>query len=276
MAIKNIVFPKNTMFDIEQSITDETPVTVTNGKDKKFFVIPKNPKMYLKPFNSSEFIGQELCTIRNIRCTYYFIAAIGLFDIKGSCWYQDVEKQRPRLVIGSYDFKHTGYQYKNVEDYGFSRFDEDLFSKMLTVAPDEENRRQLMNDMMQMLALDIYMGQTDRGYFNFLFEEDENHRVRLAPIFDFECSLNTQFFGQHEDKITLGDLYHFNTIEDCKEFIRRYPMFGSLLNSYLYEDLESVVKTAYGKRRMIVPDDCLKKYQEFDEDRKELIKRIVH
>ena len=101
MAIKNLVFAKNTMFDIEQSITDESPVTVTNGKDKKFFVIPKNPKMYLKPFNSSEFIGQELCTIRNIRCSYYFLAAIGLFDIKGSCWSQDVKKQHPRLLIGS-------------------------------------------------------------------------------------------------------------------------------------------------------------------------------
>ncbi len=265
------------MVNLNECLMNDTPIVVVSDKEPKkglFRKVAKPRKYFIKEFNPAEFVGEEICLINNINVSHYFLACIGSFNLDRSMWYEDIKGKCQSIRIASPNFEKPGYQYKSVTDYGFSQKDTNLFDKMLSVAKDEDNEKKLCMDMLKMLALDIYMGQTDRFAFNYLFEEDSEHNVRLAPLFDFEYSLNPQFLTDPND-LSYGDLYHFGSIEECKEFIRRYPKFRDILASYLDMDLEYAIRSAYGKRRMRMPESKYPFYRDFDEKRKELIKRIV-
>ena len=264
------------MVHLEECLTHSTPVWVlTNQLPKKsLFRKKEKPQEYfLKQFNPAELIGEELCRIKNIRCAHYFIAGIGPYNLKAPVWYEYAQKYCSVFRIASKNFHEPDCTYKSAVQYGFSQDDPELFEKILTVAKDEENKKQLCMDMLQMLALDIYMGQTDRYAFNYEFEEDSSHRVRLAPLFDFQYSVDPQWLN--EGDICFGDLYSFKTIEDCKEFIRKYPVFRDILSSYLGVDLEYVVRDAFSRRNMKMPEKKFEYYRQFDQDRKDMIHRIV-
>ena len=264
------------MIRLDECLTKETPIIVTTGKIPKkglFSRKAKPRKYFLKKFNPAEFVGEEICLIKDIRVSHYFLACLGSFNLDTPMWYQDVKDKFPFIQIASVNFEKPGYQYKSVVDYGFSQNDDNLFEEMLSVAKDKENEKQLCMDMLNMLALDLYMGQTDRFAFNYMFEEDKDHNVRLAPLYDFEHSINPQ--SMNPGDICFGDLYQFKSIEDCKKFIEKYPKFRDILSSYLDVDLAGIVKMAYAKRRLIVPEKELEMYREFDKGRKELIKEII-
>ena len=204
---------------------------------------------------------------------FSLFAGLSAFNLKAPIWYEDAKERCYDFKIASENFHQPGYEYKSVAQYGLDQYDKDLFEKVLTVAKDEDNKKQLCHDLLQLLALDLYMGQTDRFAFNYEFEEDKDHNVRLAPLYDFQYSVNPQFI--EEDDICFGDLYSFRTIEDCKDFIRKYPQFRDILSSYLGIDLEYVVRDAFSKRRLVVPERKIPYYRAFDQKRKDLIKRIV-
>ena len=176
-------------------------------------------------------------------------------------------------MLGSKSFYRPGFEYKTISEYGISQYQPDVLERMLDQANGEENREQLLDDMLQMLALDIFMGQTDRYAFNYEFEEDKHHNIRLAPLFDFEYSLRPHFVNEND--VCYGDLAQLRSIENCKEFIKRYPEFRDLLASYLDESLISNVRCAYAKRGMQVSDKHIEAFQDFEKKQKAKIKKIV-
>lgn len=263
------------MIRIEECLEADTPITIVTDRVKKkgiFRRVEKPREYFVKNFNPAEFIGEELCLIKNIRVNHYFLACLSTYNIGSTYWYRDIEDTYPLLKIASKNFQREGYIYKTITDYGFNQHD-DVFEEMLTVAKDDKNREELCNDMLNKLALEIFMGQTDAYAFNYKFEEDKEHNVRLAPLYDFQYSVNPLYIGDNE--ICFGDLHHFKTIDDVKEFIKKYPKFREMLESYLKEDLAGIVKMAYGKRHLHVPERKLELYNEFGEKRKQLIKTIL-
>ena len=262
------------MIYLGDCLTKDTPIFLTSGKEPMFKLChKKSEKLYIKDFNPAEFVGEELCILKKIRCPHYFMVGVGARNYRSYFPYQSAKKMCCGLGIASKSFHRPGYKYKSVTDYGLSQYDEDIFEKMLEQANGEENRKQLCEEMLQLLALDIYMGQTDRFAFNYEFEEDKEHHVHLAPIFDFQYSLSPLFIK--EDAICYGDLQPFQDFEECREFLKKYPKFGEYLKSYLGEDLASIVKSSYAKRRMIVPEKEISVCREFEKSQKEKIKRIV-
>lgn len=264
------------MVHLDECLTSTTPVYVTTKLiPKKSFIRRKERprRIYMKKFNPAEIIGEDLCRIKGIRCSHYFIAGIGCYNLKTPVWYEDALNYCSSFQIASESFHQPGFQYKKVTEFGFQAYDDNLFEKMLDQTPTEENRKQLCMELLQLMALDIYMGQTDRFAFNYEFEEDQERNLHLAPLYDFEYSLNSQFFERNP--ICEGDLYSFKSIEDCQDFIRKYPIFRNLLSSYLGINLEYVVRDAFRRRGMIMPESKIPYYRKFGEERKALIKSIV-
>ena len=259
---------------VENYITDTTDVFVTRDKPQKSFFRKETPKkIYVKSFNPAEFIGEELASIKNIRCAHYFIVGLGRYKLDRNIPYGLIkDNDSIRIQIGSHNFEDPRFKYKELEDYDLS-IGETPMDAMLKHTPTEENRRQLCMDILNMFALDIYMGQVDRYSYNYQFEEDIDHNIRLAPLFDFEQSMSSL----HESKVNFhpGELYRFNTLEDCRKFIHEYPMFRDILSSYLHVDLKEVIKRAYDKRNMIVPEERMEFYDKFENSRDEIIERIV-
>ena len=264
------------MMDITECLTDQTPILVTsdNSYPKRFFLKPKKkePKLYFKDFNHAEFIGEELCLIKNIECTHYFIAGLGNYSLNQYETYKETSKKFLKYQIASFDFKKDNHTYKTILDYHIPT-DGKSFEEMVQIAKTEENEKKLCMDLLNLLALDIYMGQTDRFFYNFLLKEDEKQNVRLAPIYDFEYALNTSYLDRRV--IHSSDVYTFHNIEECREFIKKYPIFRDLLASYLTINLKEVIERAYDKRNLRIPNNKWKFYQEFEENRKNLIKKMI-
>jgi len=262
------------MIYLRESITNETPVYVSREKKPiiKLFH-KKDNSLYMKDFNPAEFVGEELCIERNIRSAHYFLAGRGIYNCQSFIPYADADKMVFGVGIASRSFYEPGYQYKSVFDYGLEQYDKDIFDRMLLQTKKEENRQKLCDDMLQLMALDIYMGQTDRFANNYLFEVDKKQNIRLAPIYDFQHSLNSSSLGN--DALSFGDLQPFHTYEECREFVRKYPQFGEYLESYLGNDLASTIRCAFAKRRMNVSDRAISYYKKFEEEQKAKIKRIV-
>ena len=149
----------------------------------------------------------------------------------------------------------------------------DKFSMMLSEAKDSENEEKLCREMLELIALDIFMGQIDRCDENIIFEEKQDGELRLAPLFDFERSLKSGYLT--DDMICGGELYSFKTVDECRKFIQRYPIFRDILGSYLNVDLKEVVERAYHRRNLTIPEDKWEYYQDFETKRKKLIKKIV-
>lgn len=263
------------MISIKEIITDKTPIYVTTQKEprKRFFRKEMPRKIILKNFNHAEFIGEELASIRNIRCSHYFIVAVGYLEFDHLTTYDKIQNKSYEYKLGTINFEREGFQYKTINDYDMDLGNTNL-EAMLRQTKNKENRQQLLEEMLEMIALDIYMGQTDRFSHNYLFEEDENHEIHLAPLFDFEFSLKKNYLSS-PDEVMRGDLYRFKSIESCKDFIREYPIFRDILSSYLGVDLKAVIERAYQSRGLRMPEDKWQFFETFEENRKDVIRSIV-
>ena len=261
------------MLYINECLNADTPIKLVCDREKKPLFGKAEPKIYFKNFNHAEFIGEELANIRNIRCTHYFIAGLTRFKINKTLKRGEIDKYNPTIGIGSYDFTEKDKKYKRIDDY--PKKATTGFESMLRNAKTEENKRQLCRDLLELIALDIYMGQVDRSEVNFMFEEDKEGNIRLAPLYDFEYSLNKTLLRMANSDIYSSDLYSFDTIDDCREFIRKYPMFRDILASYLNVNLVDVISRSYSRRGLTMPSNRWNFYMDFEQERKKTIKKII-
>ena len=261
------------MLYINECMNYDTPIKLVCNRPKKPLFGKAEPKVFFKNFNHAEFIGEELCQIRNIRCTHYFMAGLTGFKVNKTLKRGEIDKYNPTIGIGSYDFTDRSKEYKRINDYEVRA--DNGFESMLENTKNEENKRQLCREMLELLALDIYMGQVDRSEVNFMFEEDQAGNIRLAPLYDFEYSLSKNLLRMGNSDIYTSALYSFDTIEDCQEFIRKYPMFRDILASYLDVNLVDVISRSYSKRGLTIPSDRWNFYMNFDNKQKEKIQKII-
>ena len=264
------------MISFDSCLKDETPILVVHKNmiiNRGVSTHKKNGSFFAKDYNASEFIGEELCLMNHIRCSHYDLATLGSRFYHGTIPYEEVKKTFSPIMLVSPNFHKKDCSYRSAFHYGLNPEAEDYFEQLLSCANGEENREQLRKDLYNMIALDIYMGQTDRYccYSNYQLEEDGYHHVRLAPLYDFEYS----FQKLNEGEVCFGDLAHFETIEKARKFLLEHPDFREVLSPYLDVDLESVVRSSFAKRRLNVSEKALMDYCDFEEIQKEKIKRIV-
>lgn len=261
------------MMDISECLRPDSRVYITRDRDckKGFLYKDENPELFIKDFNHAEFIGEELCDVQNIRCVHYFLVGCGLMHLKRFSKVGEI-KEHYKYKIASIDFRKDDMQYKTIGDY-VVWVDPDKIGSMLKYAPTAKNKEDLRSDLLKMVALDIYMGQTDRLDHNFMFEEDKSGNIRLAPLYDFEYSLKSSYLDR--GRIYESDLVTFNNMNELKSFMRKYPEFRDMLLSYLDVDLCSCISRAYNQRQLKVPSDKWQFYEEFQDERCELIKKIT-
>ena len=259
------------MFKLENCLTPDTKLLVLYYKEKTIFK-SRMGKIYRKNFNHAEFVGQELCDMRNIPTARYIVIGECPFHREGYMRYSDLNPKYYDLRLGSYDFKRDDYTYfclsKDELNQGES------LNVLLSYCPTTENKKQVLDELQELIALDTYMGQTDRTESNIIFSKNKKTQdIHLAPIFDYEYSLRKQYLSPYyiyENPIT-----RFDSEEDYKYFMEKYPELREKLKFYLDVDLKDTIKRAYASRGLVIPNKYYQFYQEFDEERKELIQKIV-
>ena len=266
------------MMSVEECLTDEANIYLINRNYIKInnsgylYSEYKNKKIYIKDFNHAEFIGEELCHIKNIQCAHYFLTGINYYSKKYELKrYGDFKNKLLKIDIASIDFKKNNFEYFNIP-YNFYHKGNSL-RKILSLCPNSKNRNDLLDEIISLFALDIYMGQQDRFGPNIMFYKDRENNIHLAPIYDFEFSLKTNFL-LHND-IYKNALFTFRDFSSLKKFISKHSRLGDELESYLDISLVEVVRESYEKRNLIIPSDKEEYYSYFDDDRKKLIKKII-
>lgn len=266
------------MMSVNECLTDESNIYLIKGKyiklDENNHICAEktDKKIYIKNFNSTEFIGEELCHIKNIPSAHYFLVGINYSHHRNQFKkYSKLNDQSISIKLGSFDFKKDGLNYFKIP-YDLCN-NPNTLEKTLSLCPNKEKRNELLDEIIDMFALDIYMGQQDRNESNIMFYQDKNNYIHLAPLYDFEFSLNNALYSSKF--LYDNDLYKFKDINTIKEFISSHERLKYELESYLDINLLEIARKSYNERDLKIPSVIEEHYTSFDHIQKKLIKRIV-
>lgn len=138
----------------------------------------------------------------------------------------------------SKDFHQQGYIY-NFGDYFYDQYYEtvgDYYNLSVSslknigiLTPNSSNAEKLLDEILNLIAIDTFMLQTDRGPANVQFATNkESGEVELSPIYDFSnCSSSINPSG-----LFLKDCLITITEESIRLLIKEFPKFSEYL-SYL-------------------------------------------
>lgn len=262
------------MFDFEV-LKENTPIVscckindsyanLFNSDDQRF--------IYHKDFDITEFIGEKLASIRNVRSVHYFP---GCFGEKLNVFQGSVDIKKKCIRTCSFDFKNEQSQYFSSTSLSSDIYaSNDPFNFLLDNCKDEKNRNDFISESLELAALDIFMEQRDRRN-NLIYEKTRNGELHLAPIFDYECSFyeKDDYVGSYFYECDLGK---FCLISDYQILIDKFPELREILSSYLTVDLESEIREMFNERDFSTNNfdfDFYKRCDERNHDRIELILR---
>ena len=259
------------MFGLEECLTPSTKLLSLYFKEKTILK-SKYGKIYRKDFNHAEFVGQELCDMRNIPTARYTVIGECVLYREGYTRYGEINPKYYRFKIGSYDFKKDDSTYFTMSTDELNKGES--LNVVLSLCPTTENKKQLLDEILELVALDTYMGQTDRTDSNIIFTKNKKTKeIHLAPIFDYEYSLKKHLLSPYT--IYENPITRFDSVDDYKYFMDNYPELGDKLEFYLGVDLKDTIRRAYAMRGLVIPHKYYQFYEEFDDNRKELINKIV-
>lgn len=255
------------MFDYN-IVNFKTPVVRAKEKNSSIALVSGKPLIFHKVFDINEFIGEELASVRKLKTAHYFPVCLG--NVKRCLGSDNIAVKQSKYRVGSYDFKQDGVVYKTSSQLPYY-FDRDSFDILLEKCRDDENRKEFLNDYLEMMGLDIFMGQTDRGG-NIFYEFHPNGEVCLSPIFDYEASFDDEYFSIAG---YVNDFFRCLTIVDYKNLILKYPELEGMLKSYEDVCLEEVIVKMAKERGFVLNDFDIDPYKKFDEASHKRLEKIL-
>lgn len=249
-------------------LTINTPVVKAVMKNQGIALVKGMPEVYHKEFDITEFIGEKLAGIRGVRSAHYIPICFG--EYKKCLASAKYGNDRGNIRVGSLDFKQTGIKYVssfNIPSYYMGRGFEDLIRQ----CPTKENALSLMNEHLEMEALDIFMGQRDRRA-NIYYEFHPNGEIHLCPMFDYE---NSMFDLLKDDPYYLNDFFEYRSIDDIRRKVDKYPQFGEYLSSYVGIDLVEQIEEMAHERCFDLSSFDIEPYREFNESSQKKLELIL-
>jgi len=225
--------------------------------------------LFIKSFNEKDFIGEEICRRRALPSAHYFLVGINpntIAKYRYTNYYGEVKDKNYKFLMGSYDFRDPDKEYFDLDslDLGSNGLE-----TVLNMCPNEENKDELLHEILELSALDVFMGQEDRASKHVMLEKDKSGIMHVAPLFNFHYTLKRPSLYYENDFIKL------RSDRDYHETMDRYDEFRGLLEYFSDEDLYSITEVALGKQSMRIPEDQKSYLKEYSESRKKLIKDIL-
>lgn len=235
-----------------------TPVVFAKKQNAAIATIhPSLPDIYYKSFDITEFIGEQLASVRGVRSNHYFPVC---FDLTLRDCIENPIYYRNNMKVGSFDFKKPGVTYETALSLPYY-YDKDSFLILLDRCCSDQNREEFINENLEMFALDIYMSQWDRGG-NTFYEFHPNGEIHLAPVFDYESSMNKL---DAKDLDYTSDFFQFLSLDDYHEMMIKYPQFKEMLQTYLSVDLEGQLISMARNRNFDISGIDMDSYRRYDE-----------
>lgn len=261
--------------DILNCISEDTKINICHPKTIGIAQGNRNKDIYYKRFNFNEFIGEKLANKKKIKTNHYFLTYI---DMKleseiGQFSYSSINKQYIKggfnLQIGSYNFRENGIEYYSLPN--LIDLEKDNIWNLLNCCPLDENKCQLLNEILEMFALDVYMGQKDRNHWNFIFEKYDNN-IHLGPLYDYEYS-----FGRIDDNISYKNpLYNFCCTDDYEILYNIFPQFLDNLKFYEKLDLISIIDEIGTELKLNLKNSDIEYYKSQEELSQKVLQKIIN
>lgn len=255
------------MFDYN-IVNFETPVVFAKEKNCSIALKRKKPIIYHKVFDVNEFIGEKLAGVRNLRTAHYFPVCFG--NVKRCLSSERDYDIYTKYRVGSYDFKKSGVLYKTAFQLPYY-YDSKSFEILLDSCKDDNNRIDFLNEYLEMVALDVFMGQMDRGG-NLFYEFYPEGEIHLGPIFDYEMSMSD---GNYSVMEYTSDFMQFLTVEDYQELMIKYPQFREMLKSYVDVSIVDTIENVFRERSFILDNFNMSPYRTFDEETHKRLEKIL-
>lgn len=246
---------------------EETPIIYTSkfGDEAYEYSDGSGRLVFSKYFAGNELVGEQLAKLRNLRTVEYFLTMEN--ETFGKTFYGELEsKNSGKLKISSYDFRKQDCNYLRCTRLGIY---EDGFLYLLELCPSKKNRIELTNELLELFALDTYMGQDDRFYYNMLFEIDCNNNIHLAPIFDYEVSF------MNNSAIYLNTLKSFPDVDSYRRFLEKFPQMAEMLKFYLDVNLSDEIKNILEAKKLDYSNVNFKFYEDYASERCKIISKIL-
>ena len=149
--------------------------------------------------------------------------------------------------------------------------EKDNIWNLLNCCPLDENKCQLLNEILEMFALDVYMGQKDRNHWNFIFEKYDNN-IHLGPLYDYEYS-----FGRIDDNISYKNpLYNFCCTDDYEILYNIFPQFLDNLKFYEKLDLISIINEIGTELKLNLKNSDIEYYKSQEELSQKVLQKIIN
>ena len=125
---------------------------------------------------------------------------------------------------------------------------------------DDDNYRQLLSEILKLVAIDLYMSQEDRNPTNIQFTRKDGE-LHLTPLYDFEASFGSSY--QYE--------YCSALLGITPEEIDKYPALRDYLTILFHDRIEKVLEQIEDEKKILIPSEIKKKYSLFEEDRRMIL-----
>ena len=167
---------------------------------------------------------------------------------------------RNNMKVCSFDFKKQDVLYLPASSI-LCHSDRNSFFTLLNMCCSDKNREEFINENLEMFALDIYMSQCD-WVGNVLYEFYPNGEIHLAPIFDYELSMNKL---DAKELAYTSDFIQFLSLDDYHEMMVTYPQFKEMLETYLDVELEGQLISMIRNRNFDASGIDMEYFRRYDE-----------
>lgn len=268
MSIDNLILPETTITKFSSKLTSPYKLSRTLRIRKEIVTLWNNwyeidgSWYYFKAFNNypdptsnfiNELIGEYLSLYLDIPSVHY---KIGKADDKYGLLSLYFRDKKNRYI----DPRNIGL-YANYNDLS-------NLENIISCCKNENNFKEVVNELSKMIAIDLYMGQTDRTSNNFVFQKNKDG-LHLAPLYDFENSFLTP--RSTYEPISYNAACLFTIKLKHKEEIKKHPELEEYLNRLLYLDIEKVLSDIQESLKIDIPKERVNAYKNYVEKRKKLL-----
>ena len=195
----------------------------------------------------NELIGEILANKLEVPVVHYMIAEL-----------------RNTIGLISQNFHQNGQDYyfmKNLQILS-SFYDDRNIANLRRFCKDDDNYRELICEVLKLVAIDLYMNQQDRNFSNIQFTR-RNGELHLTPLYDFEESFDDP----------LEEYYHSALLGIAVEDLERYPQLNQFLDILFASTIRTVLEQIEDERKILIPQGIKDRYSDFERNRRIALKR---
>lgn len=175
----------------------------------------------------------------------------------------EIAQKKDEIGLMSLNFVKKEQDYYFMKDLNIpvEKYEDTNLAKLKSLCKDENNYKELLTEILKMVAIDLYSSQEDRNITNIQFTRI-NGELHLTPLYDFADSFKESWQDEYYSAL-LG----LSLMDE-----KKYPQLKEYLEILLKTKIKTVLEQIEDERKILIPGDIKNKYNKFEEVRQMVLK----